>query len=89
MRRLALLAVAMCTVTACRYLGAATPLKGPGQPQLDANHDASDPTRAQPIPARRCVADCAPGWVCDEKLAECVLVRTTAGRPDAGPAWLP
>ena len=86
-RRLALLAVVMCSAAACRYLGPATPLKGPDQPQLNANGNPGDPTRAQPIPARRCVVDCAPGWVCDEKLAECVLTRT--GRPDAGPAWLP
>jgi len=87
MRTTTLLALSLLSAASCRYLGAATPLRGPDQPQLEANGNPSDPTRAQPVAVRRCVVDCSPGWACDERLAECVLVRTA--RPDAGPSWLP
>jgi hypothetical protein len=90
MLRLARLAVPLLLAPAsCRYLAPATPLRGVDGPALEANHAPGDPTRAQPIPARRCVLECGPAYVCDEALAECVPVRSGSGRPDAGPAWLP
>lgn len=90
MRRTFLAFLAASSLGACRYIGTMTPLRNDSA-LLSAEGATSDPTRQPRVTARRCVVECGPGFVCNERLAECERERAPVqnGPRDAGVSWLP